>query len=76
MHDHTSRPSGAPSFKSDFSKTFSVATGNSLKFSLTSSEITTFKKYKGFGLQATATDSKAQYSVCSGTMKVKITYKE
>ena len=52
------------------------ATGNSVTFSLTSSEITTFKKYKGFGLQATATGSKAQYSVCSGTMKVKITYKE
>ena len=76
MHDYTSRPSGQPSYRSDFSKDFSVAVNNSAKVTLTSSsDITAFKKCKGFGLVPTSYNS-TYYSVCSGTLTVKITYKE
>ena len=76
MHDYTSRPNGQPSYRSDFSKNFSVAVNNSAKVTLTSSsDITAFKKCKGFGLVPTSYNS-TYYSVCSGTLTVKITYKE
>lgn len=75
MHDHETRPSGSPSFRSDFSKDFSVATNKSTTINLSSSEIATFKKCKGLGLVPKAYNS-TYYSVCSGSITVKITYKE
>ena len=75
MHDHETRPSGSPSFRSDFSKDFSVATNKSTTINLSASEITTFKKCKGLGLVPKAYNS-SYYSVCSGSITVKITYKE
>ena len=76
MHDYTSRPSGQPSYRSDFSKDFSVAVNNSVKVTLTSSsDITAFKKCKGFGLEPKSYNQ-TYYSVCSGSLTVKITYKE
>lgn len=75
MHDYEIRPSGSPSFRSDFSKDFSVATNKSTTINLTSAEITAFKKCKGLGLVPKAYNS-TYYSVCSGSISVKITYKE
>lgn len=75
MHDHETRPSGSPTFRSDFSKDFSVATNKSTTINLSSSEITAFKKCKGLGLVPKAYNS-TYYSVCSGSITVKITYKE
>ena len=75
MHDHETRPSGSPTFRSDFSKDFSVATNKSTTINLSSSEITAFKKCRGLGLVPKAYNS-TYYSVCSGSITVKITYKE
>lgn len=76
-HGYASRPSGVPSYKSDFSKNFSVAVGNSVTVNLTSSEINTLKSSsaKGLGLVPIA-QSSSYYAVFSGTCKVKITYEE
>ena len=76
MHNQTSRPSGSLSFRSDFSKDFKVAVNNSFKVTLsTSDEIAAFKKCKGFGLEPKSYNQ-TYYSVCSGSLSVKITYKE
>lgn len=75
-HNYTSRPSGTPSFRSDFSKSLSVSVGSSGVVTLTSStDIANFMKAKGVGL-VPASQDKSHYSVCSGTCKIKITYTE
>lgn len=75
-HNYTSRPSGTPSFRSDFSKSLSVSVGSSGVVTLTSStDIANFMRAKGVGL-VPASQDKAHYSVCSGTCKIKITYTE
>lgn len=75
-HNYSSRPSGTPSFRSDFSKSVSVGVGSTGTITLTSStDIANFMKAKGVGL-VPASQDKAHYSVCSGTCKIKITYTE
>lgn len=75
-HNYTSRPSGTPSFRSDFSKSVSISVGSSGVITLTSStDIANFMNAKGIGL-VPASQDKAHYSVCSGTCKIKITYTE
>lgn len=75
-HNYTSRPSGSPSFRSDFSKSVSVGVGSTGTITLTSStDIANFMKAKGVGLVPAAQD-KSHYSVCSGNCKIKITYTE
>lgn len=75
-HNYSSRPSGTPSFRSDFSKSVSVGVGSTGTITLTSStDISNFMKAKGVGL-VPASQDKAHYSVCSGTCKIKITYAE
>lgn len=75
-HNYTSRPSGTPSFRSDFSKSLSVSVGSSGVVTLTSStDIANFMNAKGVGL-VPASQDKTHYSVCSGTCKIKITYTE
>lgn len=75
-HNYSSRPSGTPSFRSDFSKSVSVGVGSTGTITLTSStDISNFMKAKGVGL-VPASQDKAHYSVCSGTCKIKITYTE
>lgn len=75
-HNHTSRPSGTPSFRSDFSKSVSISVGSSGVITLTNStDIANFMNAKGVGL-VPASQDKAHYSVCSGTCKIKITYTE
>ena len=75
-HNYSSRPSGTPSFRSDFSKSVSVSAGSTGIITLTSStDIANFMKAKGVGL-VPASQDKAHYSVCSGTCKIQITYTE
>lgn len=75
-HNYSSRPSGTPYFRSDFSKSVSVGVGSTGTITLTSStDIANFMKAKGVGL-VPASQDKAHYSVCSGTCKIKITYAE
>ena len=75
-HNYTSRPSGTPSFRSDFSKSVSISVGSSGVITLTNStDIANFMNAKGVGL-VPASQDKTHYSVCSGTCKIKITYTE
>lgn len=75
-HNYTSRPSGTPSFRSDFSKSVSIGVGSSGVITLTSStDIANFMNAKGVGL-VPASQDKSHYSVCSGNCKIKITYTE
>ena len=75
-HNYTSRPSGTPSFRSDFNKSVSLSVGSSGVITLTSStDIANFMNAKGIGL-VPASQDKSHYSVCSGNCKIKITYTE
>ena len=77
MHGHTGRPSGAPTLRSDWSQTFRLATGNSTTVAITNSTVLnaiSAGTCKGFALRHTY-DS-VHYSVCSGSVTVKITYTE
>ena len=77
MHGHTGRPSGAPTLTSGWSQTFRLATGNSTTVAITNSTVLnaiSAGTCKGFALRNTY-DS-AHYSVCSGSVTVKITYTE
>lgn len=75
-HNYSSRPSGTPSFTSDFNKSVSVGVGSTGTITLTSStDISNFMKAKGVGL-VPASQDRSHYSVCSGTCKLKITYTE
>ena len=71
VHNHATRPSGAPTMGSTIT-TFSLATGASTTLNLTSAQITTLKSGKGIGLQSSYSNS--TYSVCSGTITIKVTY--
>ena len=73
-HNYATRPSGSPSFNSNFSKSVSVGVGGTGTITLTSStDIKNFLAAKGIGL-VPASQTSSYYSVCSGTCKVKITY--
>ena len=73
-HNYATRPSGSPSFNSNFSKSVSVAVGNTGTLTLTSAtDISNFLAAKGVGLVPSSQDS-SHYSVCSSNCKVKITY--
>ena len=77
MHGHTGRPSGAPTLTSGWSQTFRLATGNSTTVPITNSAVLnaiSAGTCKGFALRHTY-DS-VHYSVCSGSVTVKITYSE
>ena len=77
MHGHTVRPSGAPTLTSGWSQTFRLATGNSTTVAITNSTVLnaiSAGTCKGFALRHTY-DS-VHYSVCSGSVTVKITYTE
>lgn len=77
MHNHTTRPSGAPTLTSGWSQTFSLAIGNSTTITITNSTVLNAIKAgtcKGFAIRHTYDSS--HYSVCSGSATVKITYTE
>ena len=75
-HGHSSRPSGAPTFRTT-AGTLSLAAGKSGPLVITNSTILNEIKsgvVKGFGIQATYDSS--HYAVCSGSVTVKIEYQE
>lgn len=75
-HGHSSRPSGAPTFRTT-AGTLSLAAGKSAPLVITNSTILNEIKsgvVKGFGIQATYDSS--HYAVCSGSVTVKIEYQE
>ncbi len=75
-HNYATRPSGSPSFNTNFSKSTSVAVGGTGTVTLTdATDISNFLSAKGVGL-VPATQNASHYSVCSGTCKVTITYTE
>ena len=75
-HGHSSRPSGAPTFRTT-AGTLSLAPGKSGPLVITNSTILSEIKsgaVKGFGIQTTYDSS--HYAVCSGSVTVKIEYQE
>ena len=75
-HGHSSRPSGAPTFRTT-AGTLSLAARASGTLTITNSTILSeisSGKVKGFGIQTTYDSS--HYAVCSGSVTVKITYTE
>lgn len=75
-HNYGTRPSGSPSFNTNFSKSASVTVGGTGTITLTdATDIANFLAAKGVGL-VPATQDASHYSVCSGTCKVTITYTE
>jgi hypothetical protein len=75
-HNYASRPSGKPSYGSSCGSV-NIAVGNSGKLTITNSSILTALEngtIKGFGIQSAYNSS--SYAVCSGSVTMKVTYKE
>lgn len=75
-HNYTSRPSGKPSYGSSCGSV-SIAVGDSGKLTITNSTILnaiSSGTVKGFGIQSSYNSS--NYAVCSGSVTMKVTYKE
>lgn len=75
MHNHSSRPSGAPSYYSGWERTISLGINESKTIEITDTSVLNAIKagsVKGFGLQSSY--SKSTYAVCSGACTVKINY--
>ena len=75
-HNYSSRPSGKPSYGSSCGSV-SIAVGNSGKLTITNSTILNALSngtIKGFGIQSAYNAS--SYAVCSGSVTMKVTYKE
>lgn len=76
-HNHSSRPSGAPTLSSSSYGTLSLAAGDTGTLTITNSDVLngiSNGTIKGFGIRATY--DKSHYAVCSGSITVKITYTE
>ena len=75
-HNYASRPSGKPSYGSSCGSV-SIAVGSSGKLTITNSTILNALEngtIKGFGIQSAYNSS--SYAVCSGSVTMKVTYKE
>lgn len=75
-HNYTSRPSGKPSYGSSCGSV-KIAVGDTGKLTITNSTILNALSdgtIKGFGIQSTYNSS--NYAVCSGSVTMKVTYKE
>ena len=75
-HNYASRPNGKPSYGSGCGSV-KIAVGNSGKLTITDSTILTALEngtIKGFGIQSAYNSS--NYAVCSGSVTMKVTYKE
>lgn len=71
MHNHTSRPTGAPTFLSDWSKDFTIDIGEAKTLTITDPAMLTAIKNgtcSGFGVQGTY--DKNHYMVFSGNCKI------
>ena len=76
MHNHSSRPSGKPTYVSGWSKSVSIAAGETKTITITDSTVLSAIKsgtMKGFGIQSSYT--KENYTVCSGNITVVVNYK-
>ena len=77
MHNHSTRPSGAPTLNKSWSTTFTLTRGETKTITITNSTVLNAIKNgtcKGFAIRHTYDGS--HYSVCSGNATVKITYQE
>ena len=77
MHNYATRPSGAPTLNSAWSQTFTLTRGEKKTITITNRTVLDAIKNgtcKGFGIRHTYDNS--HYSVCSGSVTVKITYQE
>lgn len=71
MHNYSTRPTGAPSFVSGWTKTFDAAVGDTVKISITDSALLdaiSDGSVKGLGIRSTYDSS--HYSVLSGNMVI------
>lgn len=76
MHNHTGRPSGAPSYLSGWSKNVSLSVGQSTTITITDSAVLTAIKngtMKGFGIEASST-SNSYYGILTPKLKAVVTY--
>ena len=76
MHNHTGRPSGAPSYLSGWSKNVSLSLGQSTTITITDSAVLTAIKngtMKGFGVEISST-SNSYYGILSPKLKAVVTY--
>ena len=76
MHNHTGRPSGAPSYLSGWSKNVSLSLGQSSTITITDSEVLTAIKngtMKGFGVEVSST-SNSYYGILSPKLKAVVIY--
>lgn len=76
MHNHTGRPSGAPSYLSGWSKNVSLSVGQSTTITITDSAVLTAIKngtMKGFGIEVTNT-SNSYYGILTPKLKAVVTY--
>lgn len=76
MHNHTGRPSGAPSYLSGWSKNVSLSVGQSTTIKITDSAVLTAIKngtMKGFGIEISST-SNSYYGILSPKLKAVVTY--
>lgn len=76
MHNHTGRPSGAPSYLSEWSKSISLTVGQSTTITITDSAVLTAIKngtMKGFGIEVTNT-SNSYYGILTPKLKAVVTY--
>lgn len=74
-HNHSSRPSGEPTYISGFSQTFGLSVGASTTITVTDADVLNAINAgtcKGFGLQSAY--DKTHYSVCNGSATVTIYY--
>lgn len=76
MHNHTGRPSGAPSYLSGWSKNVSLSLGQSSTITITDSAVLTAIKngtMKGFGVEVSST-SNSYYGILSPKLKAVVIY--
>lgn len=76
MHNHTGRPSGAPSYLSGWSKNVSLSVGQSTTITITDSAVLTAIKngtMKGFGIEVSST-SNSYYGILTPKLKAVVTY--
>lgn len=76
MHNHIGRPSGVPSYLSEWSKNISLTVGQSTTITITDSAVLTAIKngtMKGFGIEVSST-SNSYYGILTPKLKAVVTY--
>ena len=76
MHNHSSRPSGSPTYLSTWSKNVALSVGSSTTINITDSAVIDAIKngtMKGFGIEVTST-SNSYYGILNPSLKAVVTY--